>query len=362
MKILVLNWRDMKHPLSGGAEVSLLEHVKYWQKKGADITWFSSGFKSAKKEEIIDGIKFIRAGSHYTVHFQAFLYLLQNKKQFDLIVDNFHFIPFFTPLYVRKTKILAFIHEIAGKVWYKNLPILPAFFGFHAEPLFFRIYKKIPFLTVSKSTRDELVNLGISSENISVIHNGVSRTVLVSEEKNSKPAVIYLGRISYDKGIQDALDAFEDINMNIPEIEFWIVGKEEEKGMFDLLIKDHNKIVNNVKYWGYVTEQEKFTLLRKAWVLIHPSMKEGWGLTVIEAATQGTPTVAYNVEGLRDSIKNNQTGILVDHSIDDLAHAVERLINNTQELKLLSKNAEKYAEQFDWEKSGEQSWEVINSL
>src|SRR5579872_1419409 len=138
MKILVFNWRDNKHPLAGGAEVALLEHAMYWQKKGASVTWFCSNYSGARREEMIKGITYIRKGSQYTVHLQAFLYLINSKtNKFDIIIDNFHFIPFFTPLYCKQTKIIAFIHEVAGKVWYKNLPKIPATIGYYLEPWYF---------------------------------------------------------------------------------------------------------------------------------------------------------------------------------------------------------------------------------
>ena len=122
MTILILNWRDIRHPLSGGAEISLHEQAKYWRDQGNKIIWFASSFNGAKNEEVIDGIKVLRKGSHFTVHIWAFLFYHWKKfDRFDIVIDSFHFLPFFTPLYISSSKIIGLINEVAGKVWFANL-------------------------------------------------------------------------------------------------------------------------------------------------------------------------------------------------------------------------------------------------
>lgn len=363
-RILILNWRDPQHPLAGGAEISLMEHAKYWKSKGAEITWFASSFKDARSEEVdSNGIQVIRKGTHYTVHFWAYIfYKVGNLSKYDIVIDCFHFIPFFTPFYMKNTKIIAMIHEVAGRIWYKNMPFLVAFVGYHLEPLFFKPYKRCRFITVSESTKNELEIVGIENDNIDVIHNGVRECKLDKKTKKEKnPTIIFLGRISKDKGIDDALNAFLMIREQIADSRLWVVGKEESQGIFDTLKKKYIQLDGFIKYWGYVDSKRKFNLLRKSWVLIHPSVKEGWGLTVIEAATQGTPTVAYNVEGLRDSIQDKHTGILTEPNASALADAVINIINNEKKLANLSRNTQDYSKQFNWKKSGAQSWRLIQN-
>jgi glycosyltransferase involved in cell wall biosynthesis len=361
MKILILNWRDIYHPLAGGAELALLQHVTYWQEKGASVTWLCSKYPNAKKEEVIDGIRYIRKGSQYTVHLNAFFYLLRSRiTTFDIVIDNFHFIPFFTPFYCKKSKIIVFIHEVAGKIWYKNLPKIPATIGYLLEPLYFKLYKKIPFITVSESTKTELEAMGIAKENITIIHNGVTH-MNVSQKKEIIPTILFLGRLSFDKGIHDALQAFTKLYEKNKAIQFWVVGKEEKSGIYKSLIKSYPGIISVIKYWGYVDVEKKFELLKRSWILIHPSAKEGWGLSVIEAASQGTPTIGYDVEGLRDSIISNKTGILTDKNPDSLALAIEKLLSDKREYKTMSEEAIKWSRQFAWEKSVKKSWDVVKN-
>lgn len=364
MKILILNWRDIKHPLAGGAEISTHEHAKGWVKAGHKVTQFSSSFLGAKPFEKIDGVQIIRRGNHYTVHLYALLYYLTNiRRRINLVMDEFHFIPFFTPLYVREKK-LAFIHETAEEVWFKNKPFPIGLLGYLLEPLFFKLYKKISFMTVSDSTRRDLLKFGIKASNIHVIYCG-ARTIRNHYVKEAKPTIIYLGRLAKDKGIEDAIFAFDEIQKRLPDVNFWIVGKEEKRGYrakTEELVKKL-ELEHKIKFFNYVPEKEKFELLKKAWVLVHPSIREGWGLTVIEAASQGTPTVAYNTSGLRDSVKNNITGLLVDNRQPrDLAEKTLILLKDPSLYKKLSSNALRWSKNFSWEKSVRKSLQLIETL
>ncbi len=367
MNILILNWRDPLHPLAGGAEISLLEHAKYWNKQGANVTWFASSFSGAQKEEVFNEIKIIRRGSHFTVHIMFFLHWLRYKvDDYDVIIDCFHFLPFFTPLFLKRKKIIAFIHEVAGKVWYLNLYYPLAWVGYHLEPYFFLFYKQIPFITPSESAKTDLIKLGIPKKNIFVIHNGVNlEKVNISTIKEKVPTILFLNRISKDKGIEDALLAFIEIKKIISEVKLWIVGKEESEGQLKKLIEKigiSKKINSSIMYFGFVDQKKKFELLKKAWILVHPSKKEGWGLTVIEAASQGTPAVGYDVEGLRDSIKNNKTGLLTKENFIDLAKGLERLIRDKKLYSQMSKEAMEWSRKFNWNISGEKSWKLIKLI
>lgn len=363
-RILILNWRDIKHPLAGGAEISTHEHAKRWLEMGFDVIQFSSRVEGRSSEEIIDGVKIIRRGSHYTVHLFALFYYLKNlRNKIDLVIDEFHFIPFFTPLFV-KTKIIAFIHETARELWFKNQPFPVNILGFLLEPIFFKLYKDVPFMTVSSSTEKDLVKFGISKKRIYLIQNGV----ITKNSKNlreKKPTVLYLGRLAKDKGIEDALLAFHDVQKVFKDASLWIVGREEKKGYTQNLIKLAKKLKINksTTFFNYVSDEKKFDLLKQAWVLVHPSIKEGWGLTVIEAATQGTPTVAYNALGLCDSIVDGKTGLLTnDKTPSSLADKILTLFNDKILYNRLSKNAFLWSKKFNWKKSTEQSLKLIEEI
>ncbi|HEV2339136.1 MAG TPA: glycosyltransferase family 4 protein [Patescibacteria group bacterium] len=363
MNILILNWRDIKHPLAGGAETMLWNHALFWQKKGSTITWISSQFLGAKKEEILEGITVKRFGSQYSVHMWVLLYAIRGEfSSADVVIDCFHFLPFFTPIFFNRKKIIAVIHEVAGKVWFDNIIFPLALIGYITEPFFFFLYKQVTFITVSNSTKLDIMKMNIPECNIFVVHNGVSvPKIHINIVKTIFPSILFLNRISLDKGIEDALVAFKMVKKNNPHLQFFIAGKEEKKHFTKILLKKYS-LRESIKYLGFVDEKIKWLLLQKSWILIHPSKKEGWGLTVIEANSVGTPVIGYNVEGLRDSIRDNKTGLLVDPNPQALANAMDILINNKKMLRTLSRAAKDWSDQFTWSKSVLESWEIIEDV
>lgn len=372
MRILIFNWRDIKHPLAGGAEIATFEHAKAWVKKGHQVIWFSSKFKKAKEKEKLEGIEIIRRGEEIiTVQLAAFFWYFRNARgKVDLVIDQFHGFPFFTPLYVQEKK-LAFIHETAGRVWFLNrfpfpFNYLVGAIGYLIEPWIFRLlYRQIPFLTVSQSTQSDLMKWGIPRQNIAVIHNGVRKPAFQTLPKKKKqPTVIFLGFLEKDKGIRDAILAFKIISQYKEGAQFWVVGKGRPSYVENLkkLVKKL-RLVNKIKFFGFVSEKKKFELLAKAHILINPSVKEGWGLVVIEANTVGTPAVVYNVPGLRDSTKNGKTGLICQQNTpQELAENVLKLLDDKKLYQQLQKNALVWSKKFSWQKAGQKSLELINSL
>ncbi len=366
LNILIFSWRGPKHPHQGGAEIVTHEYAKSWVKAGHNVTLFTSHFDQAEFEETIDGVKIIRSGSQIlTVQIWAlWWYLFKNKTSFNLVVDQFHGLPFFTPLYVRSKK-LAFIHEVTKDVWKYN-PLSEPFhtfvswFGQISEPWIFKLYRNIPFLTVSISTKNELVEYGIQSKHIKVINNGVH--VVKTKKCQKKRVITFIGAIAKDKGIEDALIVFQsllDTNFS-----FWVIGKHDD-AYFQKILKLVRLygLRDRVKFWGYVSEKKKFELLSKSFVVVNPSVREGWGLTVIEAAFTETPTVSYKVSGLQDAIINKQTGILVEkQSPEILAEQIRFLINQPVFYKKLQKGAKKWANHFDWEKATAQGLKLLEKI
>lgn len=376
MNILILSWRGPGHPNAGGAEQVTLQHAKSWVEAGHDVWLFTAKYKGCKRKEKVKGVNVIRAGwQFFGVQILAFFWykiggFLKKHPKFDLVVDEFHGIPFFTPLYA-KTARLAFIHEVAKEVWKLNpwpkpFNLVPAHLGTILEPFLFRlIYKKIQFMTVSESTRNDLVGWGIPKKNITIVHSGImlkAPSRLLAKERLK--TAVYLGAISEDKGVFDAIKVFGEINRKDEDWQFWIIGK----GVQDLLekideIAKEYSIESKLKHWSYVGDIKKFSLLARAHVLINPSYREGWGLVNIEANAVKTPVMGYKVSGLKDSVKNGKTGILVDVSdYRSLAENTLKLVNDKDRYKKMQDNAYKWSKKFTWEKATKESLELIESL
>ncbi len=361
MNILVFSWRDPRHPTAGGAEQVMHEHMKGWVEAGHNITLFSSRVIGLPGEETIDGVKIIRKGIQYFgVQIAGFLYYLKNRKSFDLVVDQFHGLPFFTPLYVRKPK-LAVIQEVAREVWLKNefpfpFNLIVGIIGYFGEPFIFIFYRNIPFMTGSDSAKTSLVKVGIPSKNIEIINHGVIVEKLKPmPAKEKDKTVMFLGAISKDKGIDDVLETFEVLE-KIGKFNFWIAGRASE--VYKRMLRN-----KKLKYFGFVSEKKKFELLARAHVLINPSLLEGWGLVNIEANAMGTPVVAYNSPGLVDSVNDGVSGVICkENSPEEMAKNVYMILEDKKLYKKLQNGAINWSKKFDWQLAKKLSLALIERI
>ena len=362
MKILVFNWRDITHPWAGGAELHIHEIAKQWAKQGHRVTLFSSTYNDAKKFEVIDGIEIIRRGGCFSVYVCAMWYYLTNlrRRNYDIVVDDINGVPFFTPLFCRRPKV-AIIHHLVKKIFFKELPLYLAVVGWIAERLIPLFYVKTKFITVSRSSKEEAERFGIRG--IEIVPNGVDLEFYKPNpnSKTSFPTILFLGRLKRYKRLEHLLKAFEIVSRRV-KAELWIVGEGDAKEELEKLAEELG-IQDRIRFFGFVKEELKVELLDKAWFFVMTSEKEGWGLTVIEANACGTPCIAYDVPGLRDSINHGYNGLLVkDGDVEALADAIVKLLLDDNLREELSINAVEWSEQFSWDKSTEEFLKVIEGV
>ncbi len=367
MIILILNWRDIKNPNGGGAEILTHELAKNWVRNGNTVIQFSSKFNGAKSIETIDGVKVIRKGNWWNVHFFAFFYYLKKRSKVDVIIDEVHWFPFFSALYARK-KTIALTCEVASKLFFTIFPYPIAIFFRFIEKLYLYLYRDVPTMTISESTKKDLVREGINSKLITILRMGINIPKNMKKyPKEKNPTFIFLARLNKQKGIFDVIEAFAKIK-NQSKItkapQLWIVGSGED----DVVNEVKKRVINyelhsSVKFFGFVTEQKKFELLARSHILLVPSAHEGWGLTVHEAATQKTPSVVYNVPGLKDTVKANATGIILKKNIpEEMAKSASNLLRNKIKYSTLQSHGLVYVKKMTWDKAGEISLNVINSI
>ena len=364
MEILILNWRDTKNPRSGGAEIVTLQHAKAWVKKRHSVTWFTSEFENSKKEEKIEGVNIVRRGNFLTVLFYAFVYYLFAGNKFDVVVDEIHGLPFFTPLYVKKPKI-AFIHEVADEIWDYMFPFPINKIGKFLEPLYFKLYKNVKFWTDADSTIDDLEKYGIKKKNCVAINcPSENKPLKTLPKKETAPTFIFVSRVVKMKGIEEVIRAFFYILRELKDARLWIVGDGEEGYVNEL--KDTMKsysISPKVKFFGHVSNEKKLELMKDSHILLHASVKEGWGLVVIEAASMATPSVVYNVSGLRDSVKSGKTGIVLEeNSAKEMAKQAISLIKNKKKYEQFQKNCLQWAGSLTWPKSTQKSLDLLDQV
>lgn len=365
MNILILNWKDIKNPTSGGAEIVTFEHAKRWVKAGHSVTWLASAFRDSKKAEKIDGIKIVRRGSIYGVYLYAPIFYLFSGNKFDLVVDEVHGIPFFTPFYVRKP-VLVLIHEVAGEIWDYMYSFPFNYFGKFLERIYLKTYSRKRFWTDSIATIDELVKHGIRRKNCTAIPCPSNVPIISSlPKKNKNFTIVAVSRIVKMKGIEDVLEAFYFITLKHKNAQLLVIG-DGEKGYINKLKKKiviEHGLGSSVKFLGFVNEKEKIEVLKKSHILLHASVKEGWGIVVIEAASQATPSVVYNVPGLSESVKNNVTGIVINkNNPKEMADEAIKLMQNKSRYKSFQIKGLSWAKSLTWDKVAEQSLNLLNSL
>lgn len=363
MKILIFNWRDIKNPSAGGAEVVTHMHAKRWVGMGHRVTLFTTTFPKSKARETIDGVNIIRRGNKCTVYWHAFCYYRKYfRGNFDLIVDEINTLPFFTPLYV-KEPIVTLIHQLCEKIWFYESKLPIAIVGYSIEPFCLKIYRKISVMTVSQSSRKNLLRLGFREERVHIIPEGIDFRPLVRVSKKEEyPTLVYVGRLKRSKRIHHILKAFKIIKRGKPTARLWLIGNGDSyKKKLEKLIRRMG--LRDVIFWGFQQEKEKLSLIGRAHLIVMTSVKEGWGLVITEANAVGTPAVIYNVDGLRDSTQDQVTGLVcpVDNP-SSLAKTILKLLNDEQLRKKLSENALNYSRQFSWEKSAEESLKIIERV
>ena len=356
-RVVFLNYMDIKNPLSGGAEEYCFEIARRLSNLGYDIIWVTRRFTGAPRSEVLDGVKIIRVGNRFTVYPLAMLVTLQLRP--DLIFESINVIPFFTPLFTRKP-ILGMIHHIIPhSVIKKKIGWLSYFADFIQLKLLPGLYREILILANSESTEKDLLLMGF--KNVRLTQLGVEIPVLQDAPKKSN-IVVAAGALRPWKNPDHILSAFKKIPNDWRLV---IFGRPENKKIVPELrrMAQNIGISDRVEIFTSISKEQKTELYKMSKIAIIASEKEGWGFASIEPQTFGCPVVGYDVPGIRDSVKNNVTGILVRNgSIDDLGESLKKLATEDQLCQRLSTNALEWSHTFTWEHSVEDFVKALETV
>ena len=359
LNILVFNWRCWLNPEMGGAEIFTREVLKRWAKAGHNVTLFTSEYKGCLREELIDGVRIIRHGGRLSVYWKARYFYNKHlcRKSYDVVIDEINTRPFLTPKFIKcGEKIVALIHQLAREYWFYETPFPISYFGYHfLEEMWLKNYRQIPTVTVSESTKKDLQRLNFKK--VFVVGEGLNFKPLEKlPEKEGHPVIVYVGRLKKAKRPDHAIKAFKIIKAIIPDVELWVIG--------DGYLKDKlmRMACQGVKFFGRLPNAERRKLIKRAWVLVNPSIREGFGLNILEANALGVPCVAYDVPGLRDSIIDGKTGFLVhSNDIEVFAKVTAQILEDNNLRYRLSKAALAYSRNFSWDKVAEEFMKVIET-
>lgn len=365
MKILVINWQDINNPQAGGAEVHLHEIFKRIVAMGNEVTLFCSGYDNAPDTEIIDGIKIIRKGSRNLFNFYVRGFCREHLKEndYDIVVDDINKIPFYTPSFI-KLPLLAISHHFFGSSIFKEAGLISGCYVYAAEKLIDFVYKKTPFTVVSQSTLDEFIERGFEKKYFTIIPNAYDAAQFPMKvlNKTTYPTITYFGRLKKYKSVNNVIDAFKIIEKEFSEARLNIVGSGDYRPELEKLVAKYG-LGNKVKFFGYVSDEEKVKLLTESYCVINPSLKEGWGITNIEANACGTPVISANVPGLKDSVQVGKSGVLYTYgNIDELAEYIKMIINDDEYRARLSLSSIEWAKQFSWDESAKQMVQLLQKV
>lgn len=365
MNILIFNWQDITHPLSGGAEVHLHETYSRIAAMGHHVTLFCSSYDGAKPTEEIDGITVIREGGRFLFNYVVMKkYFTTFKDQkFDLVVDDLNKIPFYTPAYVREP-VLGEVHHLLGTSVFQETVFPLASYVYLAERAALPMYKKINFMVHSPSTHKEFLSLGFDTAKVHFVHYGLNHRLFrrTDAEKSSVPLIGALGRLKKYKSFDHLIEAFVIVKKEIPNARLVIVGDGDDKPRL-MELTSKLELNESVTFTGFVSEEEKVDWLNRMHVAVNTSAKEGWGLTATEANACGTTTVSSNVQGLRDAVIDGETGLLYEYgNREQLAGKILLLLRDEHLRNRLAHNALVRSKEFDWQIGAEKTMEVIEKI
>jgi glycosyltransferase involved in cell wall biosynthesis/O-antigen/teichoic acid export membrane protein len=356
-RVLMINWRDVENPDAGGAETFTHEVARRWVEEGHDVTQLTSTFPGARSSVEIDGIRVRRIGRLRTGSFHLRVQReLARLRGYDLIVESVNTFPFLTPLWgSRLPPAVAVFHQLAEDVWDSELPRPLAALGRRLERALIAPYRQLPVAAVSASTRTDLERLGF--ENVAVVPNGRDEPPDVGHvEKERHPTFLFVGRLAANKRPDHAVRAFQAIQEHAPDARLWIVGQGP-------MAQDLNRALpRGAELLGRLPRRELYERMAAAHCLLVPSVREGWGLVVIEANSVGTPAVGYDIPGIRDSIRADSTGRLaVAGDPESLAEQALTLIADSEVYEGTRLAALAWAESFSWDATAEALLELARS-
>jgi glycosyltransferase involved in cell wall biosynthesis len=362
MRILIMNWRDITNPSAGGAELVTHEIAKRWIQWGNQVGLLTSMYPSAKSDEIINGLAVTRAGGKYSVYLASAHRFLNNySHSYDVIVDQINSIPFMTPLYCR-VPIVPFVFQLTGEIYRQMLPKAVSPFAIALEPLLLRLYAKRPTIVLSNSTKRELVSIGFRPDRIFVCRPGVDHDGFGIGSKTKYPSILYMNRFARYKNPDHVVIAFKEVLNALPSSKLTMAGARtlDEIRSVKKLVEDLD-LAESVEILPFVGGEAKVRLLQESWVHILPSTKEGWGISILEAAACGTPTVGYNVAGVCDAVKHKETGLLVESgNVESLAGGMITILQDASVRTSLSEGAARFAGDFSWDSTAKEAMVALH--
>lgn len=351
MRVLVLNERDPLHPKAGGAEIHVAEIFKRLAARGHEITLAATSYPGCEPEHDLDGMRVWHLGPIPLYYPRIAFETLRrtSRGEYDVVVECLNKVPFYSPVYSR-VPVLAICHHLFGEVAFQQVSWPVAATVWLSERLIPPLYRQPDFVTISQSSKKDLVLRGIPERRIEVSHCGIDRPALeVDPSKTRRMRVSYVGRLEAYKHVDVMLRACAALTARFPELELYVIGRGVAREPLEALARELG-IEDRTTFTGFVSDDERDRLLAETRVCVCPSEKEGWGLTIIESNALGTPVVATDADGLRDSVRDGETGYLVPlRDVDGFREKIAMLLEDDALSTEMSERALAWSRTFDWD-------------
>jgi glycosyltransferase involved in cell wall biosynthesis len=357
MNVLVVNWQDRLNPHAGGAEVHLFEIFSRLAARGHQVRLVCSGWGRAPARVRLDGVEVLRAGGRnsFALRGRSAVRAALREQRPDVVVEDINKLPLFLAG-ATDLPFCAIVPHLFGETAFEEASWPIAATVWAAERPLARAYRRAAFHAISESTRDDLVARGVARGRVRVIHPGVDAARYAPDPRVPRtpaPSFLYVGRLKRYKGIGLAIQALALSRRERPDLRLHIAGAGDHGPELARLATSLG-VADAVTFHGFVSEAEKLALMRSSWANIFPSPKEGWGITVVEAAACGTPSLASDSPGLRDSVRHGETGFLVPHgNVPALSARMVELASTPTLVERLGRAGRTFAEGLTWDRTAD---------
>ncbi len=350
--VLILNWRDTSHPEGGGSELYVERVADGLARRGVQVTVFTARYPGSRAEETRpSGVRVVRRGGRFSVYLRAVLaYRTGRLGTPEAVVEVQNGVPFLATLWAR-VPVVVLVHHVHREQWHVVMGPRLARIGWWVESrLAPRVNRGARYIAVSTVTRSELIELGVRGGDVEIVHNGTTPAPAVPVIRSVLPSLLVLGRLVPHKRIELAIDTLVALRPEFPDLTLTIAGRGWWEPHLRAYCRDHG-VHDHVRFTGFVSEAERHDLYGQSWVSLVPSLKEGWGLVVVEAGSHATPSVAFHgAGGLSESIVDGQTGLLARHDdVADFVAATRSLLADAELRTRLGRAAAAYAQGYSWD-------------
>jgi len=365
-RILLLSYRDMRHPEMGGAEIIIHQIYRRLHAAGHPVTFLTCGFPGGAARDEIDGMEIIRIGNLYNFNYAVGSYYRSRLRSrgYSVIVEDLNKLPFYSPVFQKEAAVLVNIPHLFGTTVFRQAAWPLALYVYLQEQTIPRVYRGCRFQVLSDSTRDDLISRGLAPDRIHVVRSGIDhefyRPRPAGDGPPPAPVLLYLGRLKKYKCIEYPILVLPEILQRVPGAEYWIAGEGDYRDELERIARETG-VAEQVRFLGFKDGAEKLEMLHRSRVLVYTSPKEGWGLSVIEGNATGLPCVASDSPGLRESVRHQQTGYLVPHgNLPALRDRLLELLQDNAVWARMSAAGLEWAGRFSWDRMAAETLDLID--